>query len=48
MTIHDSYWSEKPSVVTDENGVWIAAWSTNDDLGGTIGDDADIDLARWW
>jgi len=31
-----------PSVATDGAGKWIVVWSSNDDLGGTIGTDTDI------
>jgi len=35
-----------PALVTDGNGAWIVAWSSGDDLMGTIGGDADILFAR--
>lgn len=35
-----------PGVVTDGVGNWIAAWSSDDSLGGTIGTDYDILIAR--
>jgi len=38
----DSY----PQVTTDGAGHWVAAWFSNDDLGGTIGTDFDILVAR--
>ncbi len=33
-------------LTTDGVGAWVAIWTTGDDLGGTIGNDADILLAR--
>lgn len=33
-------------LVTDRLGVWIAAWSSTSDLGGTIGSDRDVLFAR--
>jgi hypothetical protein len=38
----DSY----PQVTTDGGGNWLAVWSSSDDLGGTIGTDDDIPVAR--
>ncbi len=38
----DSY----PSIATDGVGNWVAAWESSDSLGGTIGDDYDILVAR--
>ena len=35
-----------PHLVTDGAGTWIAAWQSQDTLGGTIGSDLDILLAR--
>jgi len=35
-----------PQVTTDGQGDWIAAWSSDDSLGDTIGTDADILVAR--
>lgn len=37
---------EGSRIATDRAGVWIAAWSSTDSLGSTIGDDADILYAR--
>ena len=35
-----------PQLTTDGQGSWIAAWHSHDSLGGTIGTDADILVAR--
>ena len=35
-----------PQVTTDGAGNWVAVWSSNDSLGGTIGTDDDILVAR--
>ena len=35
-----------PSVAPDSAGNWVAAWQSGDDLGGTIGTDSDILVAR--
>jgi hypothetical protein len=35
-----------PQVTTDGGGNWVAVWLSNDDLGGTIGTDPDILVAR--
>ncbi len=35
-----------PQVATDGQGLWIAVWYSGDDLGGTIGIDRDILVAR--
>lgn len=35
-----------PSIATDGSGVWIATWTSQDSLGGTIGSDADILTAK--
>ncbi len=35
-----------PQVTTDGAGNWVAVWSSDDDLGGTIGLDADILVSR--
>ena len=32
--------------ISRDGGIWIASWSSNDDLGGTIGDDGDILFVR--
>jgi hypothetical protein len=35
-----------PQVTTDGAGNWVAVWTSNDSLGGTIGTDADILVSR--
>ena len=35
-----------PQVTTDGQGTWVAVWHTHDTLGGTIGTDGDILVAR--
>jgi hypothetical protein len=35
-----------PSIATDAAGVWLAVWRSTDSLGGTIGTDSDILMAR--
>lgn len=35
-----------PQLTTDAQGLWIATWASTDSLGGTIGTDADILIAR--
>ncbi len=35
-----------PVVATDGQGRWVAVWSSDDDLGGTIGTDRDILVSR--
>ena len=35
-----------PKIGVDATGDWVAVWTSNDDLGGTIGTDWDILLAR--
>lgn len=42
----DSAGDVAPRVATDGNGLWIAVWSSEDSLGGTIGSDSDILIAR--
>jgi len=42
----DSGSDRSPQVTTDGAGNWIASWFSWDDLGGTIGTDADILYAR--
>jgi hypothetical protein len=42
----DSGWDWEPQVTTDGGGNWLAVWCSNDDLGGTIGGDYDILVAR--
>jgi Neuraminidase (sialidase) len=36
----------EPQVTTDGAGNWVAVWHSHDDLGGTVGPDADIFVAR--
>ncbi|NOT00765.1 MAG: hypothetical protein HOP29_09070 [Phycisphaerales bacterium] len=36
----------EPQVTTDGGGNWVAVWQSNDTLGGTIGTDIDILVAR--
>jgi hypothetical protein len=40
----DDYVSQ---VTTDGDGVWVAVWQSVGSLGGTIGEDSDILVARW-
>ena len=42
----DSGNDQYPQVTTDGAGNWVAVWKSNDDLGGTIGPDFDILVAR--
>ncbi len=42
----DSGWDYLPQVTPDGFGQWVAVWFSNDTLGGTIGDDNDILVAR--
>ncbi|MBI4557822.1 MAG: carboxypeptidase regulatory-like domain-containing protein [Candidatus Hydrogenedentes bacterium] len=42
----DSGADQAVEVTTDGAGNWVAAWDSNDSLGGTIGTDADILVAR--
>lgn len=35
-----------PSIATDRLGNWVAVWRSENDLGGTIGDDYDVLVAR--
>ncbi len=37
----------RPQLATDGQGQWVAAWDSDDELGGTIGPDRDILLARF-
>jgi len=39
---HDTW----PQVTTDGEGQWVAVWQSDENLGGTIGTDADILVAR--
>jgi hypothetical protein len=43
----DSGGDAYPQVTTDGAGNWVAAWQSNDSLGGTIGTDEDILFARF-
>ncbi|MCK4657982.1 MAG: hypothetical protein KAV82_00535 [Phycisphaerae bacterium] len=38
----DSGADQCPQVTTDGNGRWVAVWTSDDDLGGTIGTDQDL------
>jgi hypothetical protein len=38
--------SRQPSLATDGDGTWMAIWSSNDSLGGTIGIDGDLFVTR--
>ncbi|MCJ7510059.1 MAG: glycoside hydrolase, partial [Dehalococcoidia bacterium] len=42
----DSGWDELPQVTTDGVGHWVAVWQSTENLGGTIGHDWDILVAR--
>jgi hypothetical protein len=42
----DSGGDSVPQVTTDGAGYWVAVWQSSDDLGGTIGTDVDILVAR--
>jgi len=42
----DSGHDQVPQVTTDGGGKWVAVWESNDSLGGTIGTDDDILVAR--
>lgn len=42
----DSGTDTAPTLVTDGNGIWIAAWESDDTLSATIGSDFDIVFAR--
>jgi len=42
----DSGGDSGPQVTTDGAGHWVAVWQSNDTLGGTIGTDMDILMAR--
>lgn len=35
-----------PQIATDARGLWVAVWQSYDSLGNTIGEDADVLLAR--
>jgi hypothetical protein len=38
---------EEPQFTTDASGNWVVAWRSSDDLGGTIGTDNDLLVARF-
>jgi len=42
----DSGSDYQPQVTTDRGGIWVAAWWSNEPLGGTIGTDYDILFSR--
>jgi hypothetical protein len=42
----DAAYDYAPQVTTDEVGVWVSVWYSNDSLGGTIGTDDDILVSR--
>jgi hypothetical protein len=45
----DNTWNEKdehPQIATDRAGNWIAVWQSRYDLGGSLGEDYDILIAR--
>ena len=42
----DTSTDQNAAITTDGAGTWIATWESYDDLGGTIGTDADILVAR--
>jgi len=42
----DSGADARPQVTTDGGGNWVAVWRSSDDLGGSIGTDGDILVAR--
>ncbi len=42
----DSGSDNKPRVTTDGNGHWVAVWYSTENLGGMVGTDADIFVAR--
>ncbi|MFH0793093.1 MAG: hypothetical protein V2A74_03575, partial [bacterium] len=42
----DSSYDQSPQVTTDGAGNWVAVWSSDNSLGGTIGPDFDILVAR--
>ena len=43
---HDRAFESDPQLATDGAGTWLAVWDTQDSLGGTIGNDFDIVVAR--
>ncbi len=42
----DAGWDGGPQVTTDGGGNWVAVWTSSENLGGTIGSDVDIVVAR--
>jgi len=42
----DSGYDAPPQVTTDGKGNWLAVWFSNENLGGSIGTDSDIFIAR--
>lgn len=42
----DRGWDEYPDVATDGAGNWVAVWQSDENLGGTVGTDGDIFVAR--
>jgi len=44
--VTDTGGDDSPHIATDRQGNWLAAWTSNDTLGGTIGIDSDILCAR--
>jgi hypothetical protein len=42
----DSGWEYYPHVITDGNGIWVAVWTSDENLGGTVGADFDIVFSR--
>lgn len=44
--ISDSGIDEQPDLATDGNGTWIAAWSSTEDIGGSLGTDRDVLVSR--
>jgi Neuraminidase (sialidase) len=44
--VTDTGGDDSPHIATDRQGNWLAAWTSNDTFGGTIGTDSDILCAR--
>jgi len=42
----DTGYDDYPQLATDNHGNWVAAWTSSDPLGGTLGVDSDILTAR--
>jgi Neuraminidase (sialidase) len=42
----DSGFDEGPRVITDGAGHWVAVWTSDDDLGGTVDNDDDLFVSR--